>query len=117
MGDLVCINDKFPSHTLEFYKQYGVSIPRNGKIYQIRGIEHVRGKVGVFLREIQNPEVPIQSMTKVIYKEPSFNISRFTTLLGNPVEFEVNVEEDVDVNGTLIPFEEFELIAYKYKKQ
>ena len=54
---------------------------------------------------------------KVIYKEPSFNISRFTTLLGTPVEFEVNVEEDVDVNGTLIPFEEFELIAYKYKKQ
>lgn len=100
MGDLVCINDKFPSHTLEFYKQYGVSIPRNGKIYQIRGIEHVRGKVGVFLREIQNPNVPIQSiLSGTIWKEPSFNSSRFTTLLGEPIsleEFEIIEENETN---------------------
>jgi hypothetical protein len=53
----------------------------------------------VFLREIQNPEVPIQSMMKVIYKEPSFNISRFTTLLGEPIsleEFEIIEENETN---------------------
>lgn len=87
--DCLCINARFPAATLAFYAEHGVTIPRESTVYSIRGIEHVRGKVGIFLEEIKNPDVPIQSvLSGIIYKEPSFNLSRFTTLLGEPIKLE-----------------------------
>jgi hypothetical protein len=96
--DVICINGHFSYEVLVFYKQYGVQVPIQDKIYYIRGVEHVRGKVGIFLEEIKNPDVPIQSvLSGIIYKEPSFNSSRFTTLLGGPIklkELETILESD-----------------------
>ncbi len=87
--DCICINAKFPADILAFYAEHGVTIPKENAVYKIRGVEHVRGKVGIFLEEIQNPDVPIQSvLSGIIYKEPSFNSSRFTTLLGAPIKTE-----------------------------
>lgn len=86
--ECICINAKFPAATLAFYAEHGVTIPRESAVYQIRGVEHVRGKVGIFLEEIKNPDVPIQSvLSGIICKEVSWGSFRFTTLLGEPINF------------------------------
>lgn len=89
MLDVICGNAKFPAATLAFYAEHGVTIPTEGKVYRIRGVEQVRGKVGIFLVEIQNPDVPIQSaLSGVIWREVSWGSFRFTTLLGEPLKLE-----------------------------
>ena len=87
--EIICINASFTSDTIAFYNMHNVTIPEEGNIYHVRGSENVRGKVGLFLEEIKNPDVPIKSiLSGVIWKEPSFGSHRFTTLLGKPINIE-----------------------------
>jgi len=87
--DVICINSKFPTETLEFYSIHGVTIPKENQMYTIRQIRYDRGKHGLLLNEINNPEVPIKSLIKgVIFIEPSFDSNRFTTLLGEKISLE-----------------------------
>lgn len=97
MGDTICINGRFPPEKVEFYKQHGVITPEQDKFYTIRKLRQERGKIGVLLEEIINPEVPIQTMSGIKMIEPSWDSARFATLLGKPIEFienETELEEE-----------------------
>ena len=92
--DVICVDDIFSSDCLEFYKRHGVVTPVKDTMYTIRGIDNVRGTTGLYLEEIVNPKVPIQSPMfaltgSVLNVEPSFHIKRFRTLGGEII----NVEE------------------------
>ena len=81
--EIICINDNFPSDFLEFYRKFGVEIPKKGSIYTIRDkITHITGDVGLLLNEIINPLVPINTSFGVMNREVTWNINRFTTLMG-----------------------------------
>ena len=73
MGDTICINGKFPPDKGEFYKQFGVVTSEQDKIYQIRKLVQVWGKIGVYLEEIKNPEVLIKTPTGIKIIEPSWD--------------------------------------------
>lgn len=87
MTEVICINGTFPADVLEFYAVHGVQIPEKDKIYTVRNvIRHTNFKTGFLLNEIQNPEVPISTAFGLISREPTFDIKRFTTLLGDVLE-------------------------------
>ncbi|AQG81894.1 hypothetical protein [Spirosoma montaniterrae] len=88
--EVICINDNFPAEVLAFYAEYGVQTPKRDQLYSIRQVKrHTTGDTGVLLNEIQNPDVPVKHpVLGVQWFEPTFNINRFATLLGQPVRQE-----------------------------
>lgn len=92
--EVICINDQFDNGQLEFYKKFGVVVPKKDNMYSIRQIRNDRGTVGFLLNELLNPEVPIKSMMGgIIMLEPSFKYTRFSTLTGDLIELENFKEE------------------------
>lgn len=103
--DVICIDDIFSTDCLKFYSLHGVVTPVKDTMYTIRGIDSVRGTTGLYLEEIVNPKVPIQSpafaMTgSILNREPSFHIKRFSTLGGEKINEEElkQILEDVTKN-------------------
>lgn len=94
--EVICTNDKFPAPVLAFYAEFGVKTPVKDTLYTIRQVkQHTTGETGVLLNEIQNPDVPVKHpVMGEVWFEPTFNINRFATLLGQPVR----QEELEDVN-------------------
>jgi len=88
--EVICINDKFPAPVLAFYAEFGVNTPKKDQLYTIRMMKrHTHGETGVLLHEIKNPEVPVKHpVLGEIWFEPTFNVNRFATLLGQPVKEE-----------------------------
>ena len=96
MTEVICIDDTFPQPVLDIYKEFGVKIPLKDKIYTIREIKkHTTEGTGVLLNEIVNPNIPVKHpVLGWTSFEPTFNIKRFATLLGQPVVKE-EVEDEV----------------------
>lgn len=96
--EVLCIDDVFTPDTLEFYQKFGVVIPVKGTIYSIRDvINHITGETGILLFEIMNPEVPINSSIGVIYREPTWHIRRFRTLMGLELKKEdIKIEKYIE---------------------
>lgn len=94
--EVICINGTFKKEELEFYATHGVVIPKKDVIYSIRKIRNDRGTKGLLLNEIINPEVPIKTMMGgLLYIEPSWHVRRFSTLLGDKIEVEEQIEETI----------------------
>ncbi len=98
MGDVICVDGNFPQDALDYYNDNKVVTPTEGKVYSIREVKkHTTGEVGVLLEEIVNPPVefshPILGTTKA---EPTWNLKRFSTLLGDEVEYSNKKKEDKD---------------------
>jgi len=98
--EVICINNSFSSDVLSVYTKYGVKIPEKDKVYSIRTKQiHSNGLCGIRLNELNIPKIPIESsLLPDAYLEPSFNLNRFTDLLGNPLkikETEIELEEEV----------------------
>lgn len=96
--EILCIDGRFPPDFIEFYRQYGVVTPSEGKIYSVREIvKHALkgGEIGLLLNEIKNPEVPITiaplGKTK---REPTWSIKRFAHLNSTPLTSEEVKEWD-----------------------
>jgi hypothetical protein len=85
--DVICINNTFSSDVLYYYSKYGIKIPEKDKIYSIRTKQkHINGDWGVTLNEINNPKVPGDNiLTANSMVDVTFNLKRFTDLLGNPL--------------------------------
>lgn len=99
--EVICIDDEFPSQVLDFYKQFGVVTPVKDKIYHIREYRKnsVDNQTGILLEEIKNPKVPIKHpILGEQWIEPSFNIKRFASLLGDEIK-EEKVEQKVDLTN------------------
>lgn len=88
--EIICTNDKFPAPVLAFYAEFGIQTPKQDQLYTVRQVKrHTTGETGVLLNEIQNPEVPVKHpVMGEVWFEPTFNINRFATLLGQPVRQE-----------------------------
>jgi hypothetical protein len=88
--EVICINDQFPAAVLAIYKEYGVKTPVKDQLYTIRLVKrHTNGQTGVLLNEIKNPELPVaHPVLGEVFFEPTFNVNRFATLLGQPVREE-----------------------------
>lgn len=89
--DVVCINSKYTQEWLDYFKENGISYPKQDKLYTIRKIvQNTKGEKGLLLNEIINPEVtkisPITGFKG--NTEQNFAISRFTNLDGTPVLYE-----------------------------
>ncbi len=98
MTEVLCINGTFAADVLEFYAVHRVQIPEKDKIYTVRNvIRHTNFKTGFLLNEIQNPEVPIGTAFGLISREPTFDIKRFTTLLGDQLEEKELIKEFAEV--------------------
>ena len=88
--EILCVNGKFPAPVLAFYAEFGIQTPKEETIYTIRQVKrHTTGETGVLLAEIQNPDVPVRHpVLGETWFEPTFNINRFRTLLGEPIRQE-----------------------------
>lgn len=88
--EIICVNDSFPGPVLAMYAELGVQIPKQDQMYSVRMVKrHTNGETGVLLNEIKNPEVPVaHPVLGEVWFEPTFNINRFRTLLGEPVRQE-----------------------------
>lgn len=88
--EIICVNDSFPAPVLAFYAEFGVQTPKEDQLYTVRMVKrHTNGETGVLLGEIQNPDVPVaHPVLGEVWFEPTFNINRFRTLLGQPVRQE-----------------------------
>ena len=105
--EVICINNSFSSDVLSVYAKYGVKIPEKDKVYSIRTKQiHSNGLCGIRLNELNNNKIPLSlesSLLSDLSVEPSWKISRFTDLLGNPLkikETEIELEEEVKKNKT-----------------
>jgi hypothetical protein len=92
--EVICINDKYPAETLDFWTVFGVSHPIIDKMYTIReSLRHFDGSIGVRVEEIVNPTVPIKHpVLGTIEYEPTFALNRFAKLNGDLLQKE-DVEE------------------------
>lgn len=89
--EVLCINDTFSPDQLAFWAKHGIKHPIKDKIYHVAGMtRHTTGEISLYLSELEgNPLVPIQHpILGVRMMKVGFNIKRFTTLLGAPVEYE-----------------------------
>jgi hypothetical protein len=86
MSQLICIDANFPAEWLEIYKKSDVQIPVVDTIYTVREIiTHTTGKIGVLLNEIVNPPIEINHpVLGKSYREVTWNLERFRTLMGHP---------------------------------
>ena len=99
--EIICINNTFTPDVLQFYSKFGVKIPEQDKIYTLRDKRfHTNGKFGVLLEEIINPKVPIESsLLPDAQIEPTFDVKRFTDLLGNPLtKYDENFDTNIGTN-------------------
>jgi len=82
MSEIICIDGNFSSKQLEFYKQHGVAIPEQDKMYNIRTvINNSNGRAGILLEEIKNPTIPFKHpILGITYNEPNWYINRFRNL-------------------------------------
>lgn len=99
--EVVCVNSNFPPEWLEIYKKNGVRIPILNTIYTLRElITHTTGEKGVLLNEIINPPIEINHpILGKTFREVTWNVKRFTTLLGEPIsleEFEIIEENETN---------------------
>lgn len=99
--EVVCVNSNFPPEWLKIYNENGVRIPVLNNIYNIRDIiTHTTGEKGILLKEIINPPIEINHpILGKIFREVTWNIKRFTTLLGEPIsleEFEIIEENETN---------------------
>ena len=97
--DIICINDNYTQEWLEYFKQNGISYPKQDKLYTIRKIvQNTKGEKGLLLNEIINPEVTkISPLTGFKGNtEQNFAISRFANLDGTPVLYE-QIKEKVTI--------------------
>jgi hypothetical protein len=89
--DILCINDNYTQEWLDYFKENGITYPKQDKLYTIRKIvQNTKGEKGLLLNEIINPEVnkksPLTGFTGLT--EQNFAISRFANLDGTPVLYE-----------------------------
>lgn len=92
--DIICTDGYFDSGAMKFYDKYGVIPPTEGTMYNIREVtKHTNGKTGITLEELKNPGVPFDHpVLGKIMKEPTWDIKRFSTLMGDEISRE-QIEE------------------------
>lgn len=105
--EVICFDGKFASDKLEYYKQYGVSVPIQDSTYNIRAvITNSNGKKGFLLEEIINPAIPIigHPILGNTMMEPNFSVFRFTDLEGNTITEEMlrEINKKTKINITTI---------------
>lgn len=91
MKEVICVNGTFNPDTLAFYAQWGVRVPQQDGLYTIDElIFHTAvGKKGVRLAELKNPQVPVKTpLLGQIRVEPTFCLTRFRELSGEPISEE-----------------------------
>ena len=88
--EIICINDIFTPRQ----KSVIPNRPVVDKIYTIREVFNTEFGVAVYLNEIHNPPVDGGTMGTTSFTfEPSFNIERFASLLGRPLNAEQLLKE------------------------
>lgn len=116
-NQIICINDNFNEEALKLYAEYGVKTPVKDKIYTIRTKQiHSNGLCGIRLNELNNPKIPLSlesSLLSDLSVEPSWKISRFTDLLGNPLKIK---ENEIELEETLTEVKENNFYGDKYSK-
>lgn len=91
--EVICINDTFTEDWEAYFRYHGIQKPVKDKIYTIRQfVTYLNSEKSVLLNEIRNNPTPrkstlIDGLTGEA--EQTWKISRFTDLLGNPVEEKV----------------------------
>lgn len=88
MQEVICINGKFQPVDELYFTKHCISKPLEDKIYTIREIvQNTVGEKGLLLVEIVNKPSPKTSPFTGMkgFAEQNWAISRFTTLLGEPV--------------------------------
>jgi hypothetical protein len=89
--EVICINDRFSDDWNKYFQHWGIVKPVAEKIYTIREIvPNTKGEKGLLLVEIVNKPTPrVSPLTGMKGNaEQNWAISRFTTLLGEPLNKE-----------------------------
>lgn len=89
MKEILCINDIFSPEWEIYFQKQGIVKPTKDSIYTIREfINFIHGEKGLLLNEIVNKPTPRTGPISGIAgeQEQSWSISRFTDLLGKPLE-------------------------------
>ena len=94
--ELIYINNKYSTDQMEWFRKNNVVLPVVDNLYTVRELVKPSAKegMGVLLEEIRNAKVKVWHpiMNSDTWVEPSFSISRFTTLSGEPLSREM-IEE------------------------
>lgn len=93
-NEVICVDGSFPADFITFYREHGVTIPQEGKMYSFREIiKNSRGTIGVLLNEIHNPKVPdMHPILGSTMREPDWKIQRFSNLDGSELTREQAIE-------------------------
>lgn len=96
--DIICINGNFSVDQLNFYKQFGVEVPKQDSLYTIRDvIINSSGENGLLLDQIINPKVPIKHpLLGIAEMEPNWNIERFRMLDESKIDI-IKVKQSLKV--------------------
>lgn len=98
--EIICINDDYAEDVLIKWAEHGVKHPVSGKIYHLREVvkhssHQDREMIGIRVMEINNPAVPVDRLFPMDI-EPTFKLSRFTSLLGDKLELEEEVYNPIE---------------------
>lgn len=80
--DIICINNKFTKLQLELFQRFDIVIPELDCLYNVRELIRTFNGASLLLEQIVNPIIP---MTSTMNHEPTWAISRFRDLQGNPL--------------------------------
>lgn len=84
---VICISEKYenPKNWKQWAIENNIDWPKLDSIYTIRGTERTFKGLGLWLEELINPEIKVEGLSGIMYKEPSFSHKRFASLQGEPL--------------------------------
>jgi len=90
--EVLCNNGVFSPQQMELFNRYGIQVPVENNIYNIRDVIKPSGKAGtgLLLEELVNPLIPLMHpiLGKKVPMEPNWKIERFSTLSEEPLSRE-----------------------------
>jgi len=91
MQQLICINDTYSPQHLEVFAKNNIQFPKKDEIVELVRVDRLplKGKTGLIVAPYDGQFLKGKAYGIDIEKEVSFDKSRFTTLLGEPISEEI----------------------------
>lgn len=104
-SEYLCVDGVFSPDAMEFYAKFGVTVPKQDKLYTPRNISrNSEGNWEILVNEIVNPLVPIKhAILNVTEKEPAWAIKRFKNLDMTDISIEQIQELIKEKKGLIEP--------------
>lgn len=109
--EVICINDTYPPKVLEIYQKYNIRYPKVNELCEVlQVVTYPRlGKKGFILKNYENQYITGMAYGVETSTQASFNVNRFTTLLGRTITEEILEEIVKHEQNTLTKDGDYEI--------